>query len=166
MKWFFTGDLFGLPERLASLGEEIVSTPDMYMNHEDMEDFDDYLLRNHIQSVGDFDVLVLSNMSKHPFYAKKVALLWKTRSHQSKGTIIGGDEDETEWERSMNRMPMCAVGISHVCAYVTTSTTDRLIKEFGNKQRIVLGNSDAVNLIRAVNDAKHHGPKGRGSIYG
>lgn len=166
MKWFLTGDMFGLASRLEEAGEEVVSTPDMYMQHDDDYELRDYSLRDYIKSVPEFDVLLLSNMNRKPYYYKKVALLWSSRSTGPYRMVIGGNEnDPADYANSKNNMPGCAVNANHVSVYITNTLNSPVYRSLKNRQRFVIGSSDVRNLIQAVSDARLASPRGSGTVY-
>jgi hypothetical protein len=168
MKWFLTGNMFELESRLMEAGETIVSDESMYADHESYEEMNDYQLRKFIGSVEDFDVLVLSNMHRKPFYAKKAALLWVQRAPSGKRRVlVGGNEgDPIPVISNKRHMPMCSVSISGLSVYITDYFGDRNRSYRSSISRTYDARKDIRFLIQAATDSSLPKPIGRGKIYG
>jgi len=168
MKWFLTGSMFDLDARLREAGETVVSDESMHSDHDSYEEMDDYQLRKLINSVEDFDVLVLSNMHRKPFYAKKAALLWVQRAPSGKRRVlIGGNEGDPISTLSNRRvMPPCSVSINCLAVYVTDYFGGRARTYRTSISRSYDARKSVTFLIEAARDSSLPNPKGRGKTYG
>ena len=168
MKWFLTGSMFDLDTRLREAGETVVSNESMYADHDSYEEMDDYKLRNHIAQVEDFDVLVLSQMHRKPFYAKKAALLWVQRAPSgTRRVLIGGNEgDPISVMSNSRKMPMCSVKINSLEVYITDYFGDKSRSYSSSIARTYDARKSVEFLIEAASDASLQRPRGRGRIYG
>ncbi|MEC8767639.1 MAG: hypothetical protein VXX23_03515 [Actinomycetota bacterium] len=168
MKWFLTGNMFDLDARLRQAGETVVSDESMYIDHDSCEEMDDYKLTKHMSQVEDFDVLVLSQMNRKPFYAKKSALLWVQRAPSGKRRVlIGGNEGDPEAVlNTKKKMPMCSVKINCLEVYITDYFGDRARTYSMSIARTYDAKTDIQNLIDAARDSSLSSPRGRGKVYG
>lgn len=162
MKWFITQDIGNISQRLADIGETIVSTPEMHRDPSDpdMEEAKDYRLSALIKSVEDFDVLFLGNIMQHPFYSKGPAKLW----HRSGGRILmgGSDNDPKGIYASKHGTPRCIMSIKQLGVY---ATNDLSIKSrVPPRVRVFDLNGDISQLVRAAEDCLV--PQNFGETYG